>query len=310
MKEEYTANDKNEILFSIEDISESEHDLTLKINRHIEDNERKDVLLAFQQARKAGFFTALKSRRNHNELLVSFNQDVLIDQMKKQRQENPEQLATLHQFYIKYDGFCELISNYVIMNGLLGGDDETDTLSDIMKMETRHVKNPLKCALTLTKINQNEVKQSHILKVSSLFQRFIAYFFEIYPHSIMPAFAKVMNNNQVNRPLLAEKLDAMEKGSYIKFFAFSKKGFLGLEGHSMVIKKTGDDAYSFFDPNSGEEKKLGIKKLADRIDTAIVTYEATRIAFIDGQRYVQDLDYQLSNDVNSDKEAKTYLKPI
>ena len=67
-----------------------------------------------------------------------------------------------------------------------------------------------------------------------------------------------------------------------------------MSGHSMVIKKTGDDQYSFFDPDTGRTDNLTAGELADKIDSMMDEGGYTNMAFIDGKKYVKSLGYEVT----------------
>lgn len=229
---------------------------------------------------------------------VSFRQDKICDQVKKE----PEHFKTLEGFILKFDGLCELISNYVIMENLLGKDTCEDTSHFNEKLSRGNFSygwqdgalflnppvNHLKAQIGLFALNQKEVKQSHILYFSSMFEKLMAYLFNIYPHDLFSVFDKVQqSDNKVNEMLLSQKLNTLNDGAYIKFSVFTK-GIFSFQGHSMVIKKTGQ-YYSFFDPNHGEYTHLSSADLYSKINHAMQEYHGTHMAFINGSEYVAGL---------------------
>lgn len=148
----------------------------------------------------------------------------------------------------------------------------------------------LKNTITLPALNQQHILHSHLLMTSNFIEKIIAYLFNVYPHDIFSTFEKPCDDNQqVNKPLLAEKLNALPNDYYIKFFVFNKS-FPDFNGHSMVIKKVGDH-YSFFDPDQGEFRNLSIDGLCLHINAVMKKCQGTHMAFIDGMEYIKSLGY-------------------
>ncbi|WP_147287620.1 hypothetical protein [Legionella birminghamensis] len=231
--------------------------------------------------------------------LIKFDQTELCDEVKK----NKDVYSSLHQINLKFNGLCELICNFVIMEDKLGrtfkhnkrfsdafakksfemkADDDKLVLIEKEKI-SRH-------RFYVTDLNEDKIRKSHILHVSTLFQKIIAYFFNIYPHDLFRPFESNQKNGLVNESALAEKLDALPDGHYVKFSVF-KKTFFDFEGHSMVIKKT-KDSYSFFDPNEGEYTELAFTELCEKINEAMRKHQGTHMAFMDGEAYVKSLQQE------------------
>ncbi|ASQ45171.1 hypothetical protein [Legionella clemsonensis] len=260
------------------------------------------------------FLNFMAAKREHEQLQQALHHSsklFALDQQKTVKfdqegicfevQLNKSLYKTLNNFVMKYDGLCELISNYVIMEDLLGKSEETlDLNKTSFKLrerldgfiELQQIKssnsNFLQEKIGLFAINQKKIKVSHILHVATFFEKLKAYFFNKYPFSLFPSNNIQNNDKTANVEVLTEKLNSLENGTYIKFCVFSK-GFLSFTGHSMVIKKTGDNDFSFFDPNCGEKKHLTIDKLAAKINEAMKTYEGTNMAFMDGAQYIARL---------------------
>jgi tricorn protease-like protein len=94
--------------------------------------------------------------------------------------------------------------------------------------------------------------------------------------------------------LLNHMLDGLEDKSHLKFEAF-KKGRFSLDGHSMLIRKTGD-SYSFFDPNRGEFTQLSIDDLCELINESMRTYKANHMCFLDAKSFTADLRKKMGTD--------------
>jgi hypothetical protein len=71
----------------------------------------------------------------------------------------------------------------------------------------------------------------------------------------------------------------------------------------MLIKKTSENAYSFFNPDEGEYQNLNLNKLCEQINAALLRCQGDRVAFIDGKKYLADLG------IKQDQTAKHAAKP-
>ncbi|WP_058507025.1 hypothetical protein [Legionella quinlivanii] len=239
-------------------------------------------------------------RNKAQKKLIKFDQAPLCAEVKEKK----DHYADLHKINLKFNGLCELICNFVIMEDKLGKaysstnrfsavfaktsfelreDDGQLRLIEKQPMASRH-------RFNISDINKSNVKKSHILHVSSLFQKVIAYFFNIYPHDLFKPFESNQKDGMVHEERLAEKLDALPDGHYVKFSVFRKERF-EFEGHSMVIKKT-NESYSFFDPNEGEYIDLSFDELCQKINHAMQKNNGTHMAFIDGKAYVESLQVE------------------
>ncbi|WP_115705632.1 hypothetical protein [Legionella sainthelensi] len=253
---------------------------------------------------------------NRENNLISFCQANICNEVA----ENPNKFETLSKFRLKFNGLCELICNYVIMQDLLGRPIVNNSRNDQYQKDNlnwfqrgdaiilgKPSENHLKKQIELPLLNTPRVKQSHILYVSSFFEKCKAYLFNIYPHDIFSYTEKVQQNDAtVNRAVLEDKLKSLENGMNIKFSVFSK-GLFSFQGHSMVIKKTGEK-YSFFDPNYGEYPNLDINKLCDKINNAMKEYDGTHMAFLNGKEYVASLEKNNATTMSAFKESYKKIK--
>lgn len=181
----------------------------------------------------------------------------------------------------KYKGLCEIISNYVIAEDLLGSPDEVirHRLEKIMYATSE---NTLQKKIKLSFLNT--FSETHILDRATFYAFSLAYFFDTYPLSLFTAREmQSINENGDTEPLIA-RFNQLPVGSYVKFEVFEKKLFT-LTGHSMVIKKM-QQGFAFFDPNTGEEQ-LDMQGLLSTIEKKKSEHSGTAIAFIDGNRYIQ-----------------------
>ena len=240
----------------------------------------------------------------HKSEKLSFNQSELIYSFEFQKFE------TLQSVVVRFNGLCELISNCVIANDLLGSHSQLNsflsqnksllsvrwsndtTIQLIFKALQTEALNPYEKYLTLTEVDR--FSKSHTLDVYSHFQKMIAYFVDVFPFDLFSAGEKVQIGKTVNQSVLEKKLESLDDGSYIKFMTFTK-GVLSFQGHSMVIKKTGN-TFSFFDPNKGEMLNLKPTDLCQQINHSMKEWNATHMAFIDGIKHIQSLDIESNED--------------
>ncbi|MBA4697788.1 MAG: hypothetical protein H2069_10515 [Legionella sp.] len=204
----------------------------------------------------------------------------------------------LLKYIFKFDGLCELISNYVIIEDLMGR--KQNNLVDYNKNSYKMINiddNKIKLStnnvyqekITLFNLNKPRIINSHVLEIYSFWQKLIAFLFNVYPCSLFSYKDRIKNtNNEVNQELLYSKLNSLTDGFYIKFMVFNKK-LLSFEGHSMVIKKIGE-LFSFFDPNEGEQTDLTFANLCQIMNKSINKYHANNIALLDAKQFILKLD--------------------
>ena len=199
----------------------------------------------------------------------------------------------------QFNGLCELISNYIIANDLLGGDTseylltkyQIDQYSIKVKndniIESKQDSGFLRIAdeITLEKLNDPKIRGSHILHVSSYLELAQFLFMGKCPYTLFPDSEKIIIDEKLNEELLKKRFSELPDNFYIKFFAYDK-ALNKLSGHSMVIKKTGN-TYSFFDPNFCEVQKQDIDQLITLISASQV--HGANLAFVDGVAYINSL---------------------
>lgn len=177
----------------------------------------------------------------------------------------------------KYQGLCDIICNLVLTEDLLGRGSDSNYLKD---------------RITIQKLDAD----SHILKIYSLFRRMIAVLFGIYPDNLFSfreqwqllQWQGANRTWQVHRQLLEKGLINVPEGETLKLGVITRC-FLSLNGHSLLVKKTGRDAFILFDPNSGEHRGLTFIQLCDAIDHQITRLRGKDILFIQGKDYLARL---------------------
>lgn len=242
-----------------------------------------------------------KARKKSPEDLADrpFDQGILITELLNY----PSKYVELFRLNLQFNGLCELICNYVIMQDLLGESARNlqhsyynDQQFGVMKIVKQQMllsylekEKFFKNKITLSNLDSNQVKQSHILLTTSIFQKMAAYFLNIFPQSLVPFKEQnnlLENGNTLNNNLVALTMHALNESEYVKFHIFNKT-LLNFEGHSCLIKKTGKDKYSFFDPNLGEFQNLDIDKLILRLNKAIIQHKGNCVCLLKAQTQLE-----------------------
>lgn len=209
---------------------------------------------------------------------------------------DPDNYKKLRKIELRFNGLCELISNFVILNDLLGKHKDQDFYGGLSSGNFSYEQtsqNLLKLKITPDSLNTPVIKKSHILDVSSFFQKMLAFLFNIYPYSLFSFMDKVQIDKKVNQALISEKFNALDDSTYIKFMVFHKT-YTTFTGHSMLIKKTGN-AFSFFDPNKGEYCNLNMAQLCKKINEAMIDHDGTHMCFMDAKKFVANLNLNLED---------------
>lgn len=214
----------------------------------------------------------------------SFCQNIIIDAL-------PDlQMETLTNFNDRFGGLCEIVCNFVLVNDLLGSVNVPLQNNEI-KLSKKLNSNYFVEKITPQGLNQPHIKKSHILDASSFFVKIIAFIFDIYPCSILSFYEQrqLLLKNElgekfINPDVVRKRFDALDTDQYVKFEVFSK-GF-GFSGHSMLIKKTNDNEYSYFDPNTGEHSKLDFEALMPFLNDSYRKW-GNCVAFIDAEAFLK-----------------------
>lgn len=202
-----------------------------------------------------------------------------------------EKYKTLLGILDRFDGFCELICNRVLVDDLLG-KEEVSSLYD-------HI--------NIRRLNETKIKKCHILDIYSIFRKMLAYLFGIYPDNIFSCFDqwKLVDNKSpellvagkiiprdrrmVNREILGQGLKNIAVGVTLKLEVFGRSG-LSLKGHSLLIKKMANDKYIFFDPNTGEHRDLSFDHLSDRIDEQLQQWNGADVFLMKGDDFLKRME--------------------
>jgi hypothetical protein len=235
-----------------------------------------------------------------DSLTISFNQSGLIEVVERQ----PDLYSTLNRINLRENGLCEIICNFVLMNDLMG-KNESNLQDDHFDLESfGHIRMlPDKKFASLARpealgniykkisadqLNKPDVKYSHILDNTSVFKKLLAFAFNVFPFNILNRSDQrsiMSKSKKVNKDTLSRNLDSLETGTYLKFEIFQKEG-LRFTGHSCLIKKIGDNKYSFFDSNHGESSNLNIDQLIVKMEKSILEMRGTNIALLDAKQFL------------------------
>jgi hypothetical protein len=196
-------------------------------------------------------------------ILLTFSQTKLCDEVSS---DTKNEFPLLHRLMGRYDGLCEIICNLVIKDNLLGNKGRFENI-------------------TLERLNQTD---THILHHFGFLKKAAAFLFNHYPFNIFSPSTSELSGK--NADVFKKKVEQLTPDSYIKFFTFQKThtGYSS-QSHALLIKKINQNTYSFFDPNHGEFSQLDINKLMIAINYTARAWQASHIAFIDGNRYVNSL---------------------
>lgn len=199
---------------------------------------------------------------------VKFNQADIIPR-------NVEELPKkLNEIFVKFNGFCELICNKILIDDLLDKEEK-----DLLNKE-----------ISIKELNKESILESHLLNIYSVFERMLSFLFGIFPDNIFSIKDQwdLVKNNKVNENILFSGLDKIESGTTLKLEVF-KKTSTSFYGHSLLIKKTNEDEFTFFDPNEGEYRCLSRQDLAHAINYQLSIWGGTDIFISRGDSYKKRL---------------------
>ncbi len=195
----------------------------------------------------------------------------------------------------RFRGLCEIVVNSVIANDLMGQYDTVieslveEKISNYPKhriqLDTPKPNGVYHDMISLHFLNQ--FAQTHCMDFY-IFYQILAYCFDIYPNNLFTREETIAFNQKKEVSLLIEKFSTLPDNHYTKFMAITRQWFC-LNGHVMVIKKTGKDQFSFFDPNGGETFNFTAAALAELVYEKRAQYQATHMVFMDGQQYINDI---------------------
>ena len=202
---------------------------------------------------------------------VEFNQINIVNDIIKRGRPAPVKLI---EIILKYEGLCELICNKILLDDLLGKGEGVFFNKKI----------------TVDELNKQSIIKSHLLTVFTFFSKMLAFIFGIYPDNIFSKKNqwKLVNKNKVNKDILFDGLKKIEVGTTLKLEVF-KKTFFSFYGHSLLVKKTNKNEFTFFDPNTGEHRGLSQEELALKINDQLAQWGGTDIFILRGDHYIKRL---------------------
>ena len=227
----------------------------------------KKIVRSVSSFRSTGF--PAKGDRQKELTHISFSQGLITDEVRHRYLKSTDDATkskykTLYTLNKQYGGLCEIICNRVIHGDLLGKGSNEFYLTREISLES---------------LTQNNLSNTHLLSVHSIFTKCKGMFCGSYADNIFSPSeqAKLTKKDLegrvvINRDILRRGLEGVDDGETIKFQAFDKRciSFLPVfRGHSLLIKKISDNDYIFFDPNKGETRKLTLEGLALKIDRVI-----------------------------------------
>ncbi|OAB80976.1 hypothetical protein WSTR_04830 [Wolbachia endosymbiont of Laodelphax striatellus] len=188
----------------------------------------------------------------------------------------------------EFDGLCDILCNYVTEHDLLFDIGSSQKLTE--KSRYKNI---------LSELEAHTV-HSHILKASSLIEKILALLFGIYPCNILtyPNQLKIINYNSssgsycIKKEILEKDINSIGSGNYIKFCTF-KRTPTQFHGHSMLIRKNGNDDFTFFDPNDGIRFNLTLSELVAVLNKKMFDHKKmwshNDVAFIDNTKFLKKI---------------------
>uniref|UniRef100_A0A3B0IZ99 Peptidase C58 YopT-type domain-containing protein n=1 Tax=Wolbachia endosymbiont of Aleurodicus dispersus TaxID=1288877 RepID=A0A3B0IZ99_9RICK len=188
----------------------------------------------------------------------------------------------------EFDGLCDILCNYVTEHDLLLDIGSSQELTEKSRYEN-----------ILSELEAHTV-HSHILKTSSLIEKILAFLFGIYPCNILtyPNQLKIINYNSssgsycIKKEILEKDINSIGSGNYIKFCTF-KRTPTQFHGHSMLIRKNGNDDFTFFDPNDGIRFNLTLNELVAVLNNKMFDHKKmwshNDVAFIDNTKFLKKI---------------------
>jgi hypothetical protein len=206
---------------------------------------------------------------NTRTVVAEFEQDGVI----KLAEKDPKKYKNLHSSITRFNGLCEIISNFVMAKDLLGERHSSETF---YKEINKNID-----------ILEKEVSKTHILKIANVIELFMAFAFKKYPENIFTQKEQkeIYKDGNLNRSMIAEKLDSLPEGKYLKVFCLKRDG-LSLQGHSLLVKKGADGKFAYFEPNAGAFYNLTKDSLFNKIEKSVNAFggEFKEVCFLDAEK--------------------------
>lgn len=229
----------------------------------------------------------LGSSYNHNKYVINriapdtqrgardFNQKSLIEYLNDTFKYDPDCYPELHRIAKKYNGLCEIICNF--MFDKMGKEYSVyEGLRDVIKLQ-----------------NINDFKDTHILENYSFSQKMKSIFQSIYPNNLLDQAKQdrivVKNQNYSEESPFLNVLDEnlfmnflnknVQVNQTIRTRVFGKLSLNFGAGHSVLFRKTGDNEFTFFDPNYGLWNKNSSQELMTLLNLTMHEFNSTQIYF-------------------------------
>lgn len=264
----------------------------LKINvkeLHTQNNPIKELPIEFTEISNE---TDNPKYMSHDLWHIPFDQQDLIEQLDPKKNQN------LMRFIKKFNGLCDLMSNQILREGLLGNQDRT----------------LLKRRITLESLSAPEIIESHIADIHSLFHIQLGWLCKSYPDNIF-SFSEqraLIQNGRINRDIVRQGLEKMQEGETVKGLILSKKEVLTIKGysllstpggHSVLIEKMVNNKYIFCDVNQGEFRYLSFSKLCDKLQEVFRKWEGVDIYLTKGSDFLKRVDKARAESASWEKQG-------
>ena len=130
-----------------------------------------------------------------------------------------------------------------------------------------------------------EYSSTHALNINSITRFFELIIFLVlgyYPESPLSlSEQKQLNNPKTETHAINKCLSNMREGDYYKLCTIEKENGVIAGGHSMLIYKSSNDKFTFFDPSKGATMNLDLATITDKIKT-----EEGEIAIMDNKKFL------------------------
>lgn len=212
-------------------------------------------------------------------ITIPFNQISLYHQLNTFK--HRELIATKN----KYSGLCDLVCNRVLIDDLLGKGNDPEQLKN---------------KVTVKRLNEEGVRNSHLMKIYSLWRKLLAYLFGIYPDNIFSfreqkSLIRRSNRGKdktLNLEVLQKGFNKIAANETLKVELFHRKG-LSMRGHSFLIKKLSASTYSFFDPDHGEKRDLNFYTLCALLNVELCKHKRSDFFMTRGSDFLNRVQTKL-----------------
>jgi hypothetical protein len=233
----------------------------------------KGLIMAIPEKTPQGSFW-IAADYGRPEHAIPFDQSEMIKKLDKDQH---KELLSINE---RYGGLCDLICNLVIMTGLF--DKPIGQLDN----RGRPIKGQLSEYINAELLNQESVRNSHLLMISSTYEKAMAFLFKKFTNNIFSddEQARLVSTSSegscINSKLFNEGLNRLAVGQVFKIEVFRRTPF-GFCGHSLVAKREPDDfkrvRFSYFDPNAGMLKQVSSKNLRDLLNDQLEIWNANDV---------------------------------